>query len=76
VNAIECAFIGRLANDPEARTSQSGNAWCRFRCAVGEGEAVQWVDVACFKGAAQRALERLRKGDRAYIEGRIELQRW
>jgi single-stranded DNA-binding protein len=37
---------------------------------------VQWVDVACFKDAAQRALDRLHKGDRVYIEGRIGLQRW
>jgi single-stranded DNA-binding protein len=43
---------------------------------VGGDDAVQWVDVACFKDAAQRAVERLHKGDRAYVEGRIELQRW
>jgi single-strand DNA-binding protein len=73
---IECALIGRLTTDPEARTSQAGNAWCRFRVAVGDGEAVQWVDVACFKDAAQRALERLHKGDKAYIQGNLTLRRW
>ena len=73
---IECAFSGRLGGDPEQRTSKAGNQWCRFNVAVGEGDDTQWVSVSCFKDAAQRALERLHKGDRAYFEGSIKLNKW
>jgi single-strand DNA-binding protein len=42
---------------------------------VGKDDAVQWVQVAVFGKAAEKAAE-LKKSDRCYIEGTIKLDRW
>jgi single stranded DNA-binding protein len=76
MNAIECAFTGRLGSDPELRTSQAGKPWCRFSVAIGEGDDVQWVSVAAFGEAAERVSDLLAKGDRAYVEGTLRLNEW
>jgi single-strand DNA-binding protein len=76
MKSIEAALVGRLGGDPELRTSQAGKPWARFSVAVGEGDAAQWVSVACFGECAERAAERLTKGDRCYVEGTIRLNEW
>jgi single-strand DNA-binding protein len=76
MNAIECAFTGRLGSDPELRTSQAGKPWCRFSVAIGEGDDVQWVSVAAFGEVAERVCQDLAKGDRAYVEGTLRLNEW
>ena len=43
---------------------------------VGEGEAVQWVRVACFGEQAVELSRILVKGSRVYVEGRLTLQHW
>jgi single-strand DNA-binding protein len=73
--SIECAFFGFLAADAEPRTSQSGKSWTRLRVGVGKDDAVQWVQVAVFGKAAEKAAE-LKKSDRCYIEGTIKLDTW
>lgn len=73
--SIECAFFGFLASDAEPRTSQAGKPWTRMRVGVGKDEAVQWVSVAVFGKAAENAAK-LKKQDRAYIEGTIKLDTW
>jgi hypothetical protein len=47
---IEVAFTGRLAADPEQRTSKAGNVWARFSVAVGEGDDTQWVQGGLLQG--------------------------
>jgi single-stranded DNA-binding protein len=64
VNAIECCFTGRLGSDPDLRTSQAGKPWARFSVAVGHSDDVQWVNVACFGEAAERACEQLARATR------------
>ena len=76
MNAIECAFTGRLGSDPELRTSKADKPWCRLSIAVGEGDDVQWVSVAAFGDVAERVCEQLAKGDRAYVEGTLRLNEW
>jgi single-stranded DNA-binding protein len=39
--SIETAFIGRLGQDPELRTSQAGKAWARLSVAVGNDDETQ-----------------------------------
>jgi single-stranded DNA-binding protein len=73
--SIDCAFFGFLAADAEQRTSQAGKPWVRLRVGVGKDEAVQWVQVAVFGKAAEKAAE-LKKADRCYIEGSIKLDTW
>jgi single-stranded DNA-binding protein len=71
---IECAFFGFVAADAEPRTSQAGKPWTKLRVGVGK-DAVQWVAVAVFGKAAEKAAE-LKKSDRCYIEGSIKLDSW
>jgi single-strand DNA-binding protein len=73
--SIECAFHGFLARDADARISQAGKPWVRLSIGVGKDDAVQWVQVAVFGKAAEKAAE-LKKSDRCYIEGTIKLDRW
>ena len=73
--SIECALFGFLARDAEARTSQAGKPWVRLSIGVGKDDAVQWVNVAVFGKAAEKAAG-LKKSDRCYIEGTIKLDRW
>ena len=40
---IECAFIGRLGQDPDLRTAASGKPWMRLSLAVARADTTQWV---------------------------------
>jgi single-stranded DNA-binding protein len=73
--SIDCAFHGWLAGDAEARVSQAGKNWTRFRCGVGKDDTVQWVGVSVF-GKAAEAAANLKKFDKVYIEGSIRLDTW
>jgi single-strand DNA-binding protein len=73
--SIDVAFFGFLARDADARISQAGKPWVRLSIGVGKDDAVQWVQVAVFGKAADKAAE-LKKSDRCYIEGTIKLDRW
>src|SRR5262245_58099909 len=73
---IECAFIGRLGQDPELRTSAAGKPWARLSASVGRGEEVRWVSVAVFGEVAQRLCAALRKGDKVYVEGTLRFSEW
>ena len=73
--SIECAFYGFLARDAAARTSQAGKPWVRLSIGVGKDDGLQWVQVAVFGKAAEKAAA-LKKSDRCYIEGTIKLDSW
>lgn len=73
---IEAAFTGRLGQEPEQRTSQSGKPWLRLNVAVGADDSLQWVSTAVFGEGAQELAGRLHKGDRVYVEGRLTLRTW
>lgn len=73
---IETAFIGRVGNDPELKTSASGNPWCAFNVAVGSGDDTQWLRVAIFGARAEELAGPLTKGDRVYVEGNLTLRTW
>ena len=73
---IECALIGGCGRAPERRTSQNtGRDYATVSLAVGEGEAVQWLDVVAF-GPAVDAMMLLAKGDACYVEGKLSLKSW
>ena len=52
--AIETAFIGRLGQGPELKSSAAGKLWARFSVAVGREDETKWVSVAVFGGTAER----------------------
>ena len=59
---IECAFIGRLGQDPDLRTAASGKLWMRLSLAVGRANTTQWVTVAVFDDLAKGSqLQKLRR---------------
>jgi single-stranded DNA-binding protein len=67
---IETAFIGRLGQDPELKTSAAGKPWARLSVAVGMGDETQWVSVAVFGEAAERLCAALEWATRSTSRGR------
>jgi single-strand DNA-binding protein len=76
VKGIEAAFVGRLGQEPELRTSQSGRPWLRLSVAVGQDDDLTWVSTAVFDDRAQELAGHLHKGDKIYVEGRLTLRTW
>src|SRR5438046_7672736 len=82
-------LIGNLVADPEVRSTTNGSRVANLSLATsrqwtGQGgekqEKTEWHRVICWnnKGAqlADVAEKYLKKGDRVYIEGRIEYRTW
>jgi single-strand DNA-binding protein len=78
-------LVGRLAADPDLRRTQDGRAVARFRVAVNRArrtaddqweEQTDWFSVTAFGPLAERAAERLAKGQRALVGGRLETRVW
>ncbi|MCF8228640.1 MAG: single-stranded DNA-binding protein [Bacteroidales bacterium] len=74
-------LVGRLGQDPESRTIDSGVKMTKFSIATNEtfqnknGEKVEkteWHNIVLWGGLADVAEKYLKKGDQVYIEGRIE----
>ena len=73
--------VGNLGRDPEKRYTQDGRAITRFSVAATtrrkerEGEwadHTEWFNVRVFSRQAETLAERLTKGTRVYVEGRLE----
>ncbi len=72
--------IGNLGADPQLRYTPNNNAVCDMRIAVNTGtkdangewqNETLWLDVPTWNEAAERNAERLRKGNRVYVEGQL-----
>ena len=81
----KCMIIGNLGRDPEMRYTPSGQAVTQFTVAVNRSwrgqneewqEETEWFRVVVWAQAAERAAERLRKGNKVYVEGRIQTRQW
>ena len=72
-------LIGRLAAEPESRTTQSGIAQCSFRLAVprtyknaqGEREA-DFVNIVAWRGTAEFCSRYLQKGMKIAVSGALQ----
>jgi single-stranded DNA-binding protein len=73
MSGIETAFFGALAADAEQKVSKAGKSYLRLRLRVGDGDGAQWVSVMCFDPDAIAVTDKLVKGARCYVEGRISL---
>lgn len=73
---IEAAFFGALAREAEAKTSKSGKPYLRFTARVGDGDNAQWVSVMAFGPEAIAFKDRMVKGARVYVEGKIAFSEW
>ncbi len=81
----KCMIIGNLGRDPEMRYTASGVAVTQFSVAVNRNsrdesgewkEETEWFRVVIFREPAERAAERLRKGSKVYVEGRIQTRQY
>lgn len=73
-------LIGNVGKDPDVRTLQDGTKVANFSLAVSEryrarnGEykdSTEWINIACWSGAAELAEKYVRKGTQLYVEGKI-----
>ena len=74
-------IVGNLGRDPEKRYTQDGRPITRFSVAAttrrrerdGEwADHTEWFNVTVFSRQAETLAERLTKGSRVYVEGRLE----
>ncbi len=78
-------LLGRLGSDPEVRTLPSGGKVVTFSIATSETynnkegvkvEQTEWHRIELWEGLANIAEQYLKKGDMAYVEGRIRTEKW
>lgn len=79
-------LVGTLGKDPEVKFLPSGGAVCNFSMATSEAwrdkntgemqEATEWHSISMFGKLAEIAGEYLRKGSKAYIEGKLKTRSW
>ena len=74
--SIEVALFGMLGRDAEPKTSKNGRPYLRLNVACGEGDATQWVSAMVFDERAIAVVDKLVKGARIYLEGRLSLSQW
>lgn len=78
-------LLGRLGSDPEVRTLPSGGKVVNFSIATSENytnrngekvEQTEWHRIELWENLANIAEQYLKKGDMAYIEGKIRTEKW
>lgn len=78
-------IIGHLTRDPELRTTPNGQSVANFALATNRRwtdasgavqEASEFHDIVAWGKVAEIASSYLHKGDRAYIEGRLQTRNW
>src|SRR5665213_3646563 len=74
--SIEAALFGMLGKDAETKTSAAGKPYLRLNIRTGDGDAAQWVNAMTFDPDAIAVADKMRKGARIYIEGRLSLDEW
>jgi single-strand DNA-binding protein len=81
VGLCKAIVVGNLGRDPEKRYTQDGRPITRFSVAAttrrrerdGEWQDhTEWFNVTVFSRQAETLAERLTKGTRVYVEGRLE----
>jgi single-strand DNA-binding protein len=81
----KATVVGNLGRDPEKRYTQDGRPVTRFSVAAttrrrerdGEwADHTEWFSVTVFGRQAETLAERLTKGVRVYVEGRLESRQY
>lgn len=77
-------IMGRMARDPDLRSTQSGVSVASFTLAVdrdfrdkqsGEKQT-DWIDVVAWRGTAEFVSRYLEKGRMVVVEGRLQIRDW
>src|SRR3989338_8752160 len=78
-------LIGRLAQDPEVRTTPTGRSVANFSLATGrvwtdqagaKQEKTEFSNIVAWQRLAEICGQYLRKGSKIYLEGRLETRTW
>ncbi len=79
-------IIGRLTRDPELRTTPTGTSVCQLGLATNfvytnqqsgqKVENVEYHNVVMWRKLGEIAAQYLKKGQRVYIEGRLQTRSW
>ncbi|MCK5080560.1 MAG: single-stranded DNA-binding protein [Candidatus Moranbacteria bacterium] len=79
-------IIGRLTNDPQMRSTQTGQNVTSFSLATNrrwnnrntgqQQEDVQFHNIVAWGKVAEICSQYLKKGSRIYVEGRLQTQSW
>lgn len=78
-------LVGRLGADPEVRYTPGGAAVANFRIATDRNwkdkdgnwqTETMWHRIVVWNRAAELVKEHVKKGNRVYIEGRIQYREW
>ncbi len=78
-------LIGNLGQNPEVKTSSSGQSICNLSIATNESwtdrngqkqEKTEWHRVVVFGKLAELCGQYLQKGRQAYIEGKLQTRSW
>ncbi len=78
-------IIGNLGRDPELRSMPNGKSVTNFSVAVGrrwttpdgeQREETEWFHVVLFEKLGEIANQYLSKGQKVYIEGRLQTHSW
>ena len=69
--------IGRLAQDPEVRYTQSGKAVASFNLAVnryGQKDSADFIPIVAWEKLAEIIGNNLKKGSQVLVEGRMQVR--
>jgi single-strand DNA-binding protein len=78
-------LIGNLGRDPEMRYTPSGKPVTAFSLAVSRSwamaggerrEETEWFNIVAWGDLAERCNKYLRKGERIYVDGRLQTRSW
>jgi single-strand DNA-binding protein len=78
-------IVGRVGQDPELKFTPSGAAVCNFSVATSERykdksenwqEKTEWHRVVVWGKLAEVCNQKLSKGDKVYLEGKLEYRQW
>ena len=73
-------LVGNLGKDPESMKTKSEKTVCKFSLATtdgfGDNKKTSWHNITCWNKTADFCSQYLKKGDRVYIDGRIDYQEW
>ena len=82
---LKASVIGNLGNDPEMKYSANGAPFLRFnvasnfRARTPEGQwedKTEWVRCTVFGQRAESLNQHLKKGQRVFVDGRLEARPW
>lgn len=84
MNLNKVILLGRVANDPETRSTTSGQTVCSFRMVTNrvftsngqKQERAEFHSIVLWRRLAEIASQYLTKGALVLIEGRVETRTW